>query len=49
MTMREKMPRALVVHDGGPESAFDIWLAHADIVLDAMREPTKGMIEAGTA
>lgn len=49
MNMRAKIARALVVHDGGPDSAFDLWLGHAEAVLDALREPTPEMIEAARA
>lgn len=49
MNMREKLASALAVHDGGPESTFDLWLGHVDVVLDAMREPTPEMVEAARA
>lgn len=58
MLMRERIARAIcrancpasMSEDAKAcqaEGAWDMWLPEADAVLDAMREPTKEMLEAG--
>lgn len=46
MNMREMLAKAMAIHDGGPESAFDLWLGHVDAALAALHDPTPEMIEA---
>lgn len=58
MKMRERMARAMMdneLGDGsfdeaawrGAEAERQVWLSHADAALDAMREPTEAMCDAG--
>ena len=55
MNMREKIARALAEEAGAPpwEEMQSRWracyLGNADAVLDAMREPDEGMLDAGTS
>lgn len=56
MSMREKIAKVLAHHDGmhpdavsNDEDDFPIWKTYLDVsdaVLDALTEPTKGMIES---
>lgn len=58
MSMRERLARAICKANCPPsmsdddktcqtESAWDLWLSEADAVLEALREPDEGMVEAG--
>jgi len=59
MSMIEKMARAMVAQDSGPEGSAlfaihwkefgDGYLASARAALTALLEPTEGMVEAGLA
>lgn len=57
MTMREKIARAMATergihpdayHMGHPEKLQEwrLWLPYVDVALDALMEPTEGMMEA---
>lgn len=47
MTMREKIARAICKDTFITDDLWEMYLSAADAVLDAMRDPTKEMVEAG--
>lgn len=55
MNMREKIARAICKASGddwdreGPEGLMQAYGQAADAVLDALMEPTEGMVKAGRA
>jgi len=47
MNMREKMARAITKYAGLHKDNWPPLLPMVDVILDAMREPTREVIEAG--